>query len=195
MSYRADKQVIDTHTLTDTQTGAMTIPEGQNWPRVKTDADRIRFLKTKLDMHIYLFAMKSKTWDYLDVSPILRCTQLLNPQHTNKSKLSVLPQLKCRTYDIYMRHFSCGNTESLLLSFTAVATSLSTDQCQTAVIPLLTHWGYCCFSLSHRYYHLSPYTIQWNYLKWGIRNHKCWFVRVCLSLCLRVFALAKHISG
>ena len=24
-----------THTLTDTQTGAMTIPEGQNWPRVK----------------------------------------------------------------------------------------------------------------------------------------------------------------
>ena len=23
-----------THTLTDTQTGAMTIPEGQNWPRV-----------------------------------------------------------------------------------------------------------------------------------------------------------------
>ena len=38
MSYRADKQMIDTHTqtLTDTQTGAMTIPEGQNWPRVKT---------------------------------------------------------------------------------------------------------------------------------------------------------------
>ena len=36
MSYRADKQVIDTHTLTDTQTGAMTIPEGQNWPRVKS---------------------------------------------------------------------------------------------------------------------------------------------------------------
>ena len=35
MSYRADKQVIDTHTLTDTQTGAMTIPEGQNWPRIK----------------------------------------------------------------------------------------------------------------------------------------------------------------
>ena len=35
MSYRADKQVIDPHTLTDTQTGAMTIPEGQNWPRVK----------------------------------------------------------------------------------------------------------------------------------------------------------------
>ena len=34
MSYRADKQVIDTHTLTDTQTGAMTIPECQNWPRV-----------------------------------------------------------------------------------------------------------------------------------------------------------------
>ena len=34
MSYRAYKQVIDTHTLTDTQTGAMTIPEGQNWPRV-----------------------------------------------------------------------------------------------------------------------------------------------------------------
>ena len=25
-----------THTLTDTQTGAMTIPEGQNWPRVKS---------------------------------------------------------------------------------------------------------------------------------------------------------------
>ena len=36
MSYRVGRQVIDTHTLTDTQTGAMTIPEGQNWPRVKS---------------------------------------------------------------------------------------------------------------------------------------------------------------
>ena len=38
MSYRADKQVIDTHThtRTGTQTQAMTIPEDQNWPRVKT---------------------------------------------------------------------------------------------------------------------------------------------------------------
>ena len=38
MSYRADKLVIDTrHTdrLTDTQMQATTIPEGQNWPRVK----------------------------------------------------------------------------------------------------------------------------------------------------------------
>ena len=36
MFYLADKQVIDTHTntRTDTQTEAMTIPEGQNWPRV-----------------------------------------------------------------------------------------------------------------------------------------------------------------
>ena len=37
MSYCADKQVIDTHTLTDTKTGAMTIPEGQNWPLVKIE--------------------------------------------------------------------------------------------------------------------------------------------------------------
>ena len=42
MSYCADKPVIDTHTdtrthgHTDTQTQATTIPEGQNWPRVKT---------------------------------------------------------------------------------------------------------------------------------------------------------------
>ena len=28
------KQMIDTHTLTDTQTWAMTKPEGQNWPGV-----------------------------------------------------------------------------------------------------------------------------------------------------------------
>ena len=42
MSYRADMQVIDTHTLTDTQTWAMTIPEGQNWPRVKITADGLR---------------------------------------------------------------------------------------------------------------------------------------------------------
>ena len=35
MSYRADNQVIDTHTQTDTQIQAMTLPEGQNWPRVK----------------------------------------------------------------------------------------------------------------------------------------------------------------
>ena len=33
MSYRADKLVIDGHT--DTHTQATTIPEGQNWPRVK----------------------------------------------------------------------------------------------------------------------------------------------------------------
>ena len=38
MSYRADKLVIDTHT--DTQTHRMTIPEGQNWPRVKTYSPR-----------------------------------------------------------------------------------------------------------------------------------------------------------
>ena len=38
MSYRADKLVIDghTHTYTHTHTQATTIPEGQNWPRVKT---------------------------------------------------------------------------------------------------------------------------------------------------------------
>ena len=40
MSYRPDKLVIATHTHThghtDPQTQAMTIPEGQNWPRVKT---------------------------------------------------------------------------------------------------------------------------------------------------------------
>ena len=37
MSYRADKQVIGAHTdgHTDKQTQATTIPEGQNWPRVK----------------------------------------------------------------------------------------------------------------------------------------------------------------
>ena len=34
MSYRADKQVIDTHTgHTNTQTQTTTIPEVQNWPR------------------------------------------------------------------------------------------------------------------------------------------------------------------
>ena len=37
MSYRADKQVITAHTdgRTHRQTQATTIPEGQNWPRVK----------------------------------------------------------------------------------------------------------------------------------------------------------------
>ena len=39
MSYGANKLVIDTHTHehTDPQTQAMTIPEGQNWPRAKMD--------------------------------------------------------------------------------------------------------------------------------------------------------------
>ena len=32
--YRADKQVIGTQTGGRTDTQAMTIPEGQNWPRV-----------------------------------------------------------------------------------------------------------------------------------------------------------------
>ena len=36
MSYCADKQVIDTHTHGQTQKQAMTIHEGQNWPRVET---------------------------------------------------------------------------------------------------------------------------------------------------------------
>ena len=37
MSYRADKHVITTHAdgHTDRHTQATTIPEGQNWPRVK----------------------------------------------------------------------------------------------------------------------------------------------------------------
>ena len=42
LSYRVDKQVIDTHwhtyTPIHTQTQAMTIPEGQNWPREKNSA-------------------------------------------------------------------------------------------------------------------------------------------------------------
>ena len=33
MSYRVEKLVIDGHT--DTHTQGTTIPEGQNWPRVK----------------------------------------------------------------------------------------------------------------------------------------------------------------
>ena len=39
MSYGADKLGVDTHTHTHTgtQTQATTIPEGQNWPRVKND--------------------------------------------------------------------------------------------------------------------------------------------------------------
>ena len=40
MNYRTDKLMIDghtdTHTYTHTHTQATTIPEGQNWPRVKT---------------------------------------------------------------------------------------------------------------------------------------------------------------
>ena len=32
---QANDWYTHTGTLTDTQTGAMTIPEGQNWPRVK----------------------------------------------------------------------------------------------------------------------------------------------------------------
>ena len=38
MSYRADKHVVTAHTNrhTDRQTQATAIPEGQNWPRVKT---------------------------------------------------------------------------------------------------------------------------------------------------------------
>ena len=36
MSYRTDKLVIDGHTDTHIHTQATTIPEGQNWPRVKT---------------------------------------------------------------------------------------------------------------------------------------------------------------
>ena len=36
MSYRADKHTITAHTdgHTDSEMQAMTIPEGQNWPRV-----------------------------------------------------------------------------------------------------------------------------------------------------------------
>ena len=53
MSYRADKQVIDTHThWQDTQTGAMTIPEGQNWSRVKTVSSN-RILDFLKDIGLY----------------------------------------------------------------------------------------------------------------------------------------------
>ena len=41
MSYRTDKLVIDGHTDTHTHihTQATTIPEGQNWPRVKMNEE------------------------------------------------------------------------------------------------------------------------------------------------------------
>ena len=50
MSYRADKLVIDTRTDTHThrQTQATTIPEGQYWPRVKT---QMKSMELKLDEH------------------------------------------------------------------------------------------------------------------------------------------------
>ena len=38
MSYCADKLVIDGQTHAHTHTQAATIPEGQNWPRVKSKA-------------------------------------------------------------------------------------------------------------------------------------------------------------
>ena len=55
MSYRADKQVLTAHTdgrtdgHTDRQTQAMTIPEGQNWPRV-----------------IYIYIYTSLYWESLN---------------------------------------------------------------------------------------------------------------------------------
>ena len=57
----ADKQVIDTHTdthtLTDTQTGAMTIPEGQNWPRVKHEKNM-----DVIPIYLQAFYTHNKLW-------------------------------------------------------------------------------------------------------------------------------------
>ena len=59
MSYRADKHDnvrIDTHTdtQTDTQTQAMTIPEGQNWPRVKIQNDKLSLVAFILSFYMAL---------------------------------------------------------------------------------------------------------------------------------------------
>ena len=58
MSYRADKLVIDTHTLghTDPQTQPMTIPEGQNWPRVKTGSEDGQF--------VFISRFGNKIWKF-----------------------------------------------------------------------------------------------------------------------------------
>ena len=62
MSYRTDKFVIDGHTDIHTHTQAMTVPEGQNWPRVKTVGLYIElgagwfFIFLVLIAHTYLYA-------------------------------------------------------------------------------------------------------------------------------------------
>ena len=63
MSYCADKQVITAHTdgQTHRQTQATTIPEGQNWPRVKTHLKmftkwRLLCLGLNVLIHVVLIA-------------------------------------------------------------------------------------------------------------------------------------------
>ena len=52
MSYRTDKLMIDGHTDTHTytHTQATTIPEGQNWPRVKIEIHTFSFNKMPFEM-------------------------------------------------------------------------------------------------------------------------------------------------
>ena len=63
MSYRADKLWFDAHTDTHTQTQETTIPEGQNWPRVK-----IGFHCMSHSRHAYL----SIPWARRPGSPVWR---------------------------------------------------------------------------------------------------------------------------
>ena len=63
MSYRTDKLVIDGHTYTHTHTQATTIPEGQNWPRVKIGYGSvyISFINRYL---ILKWVAEPRTWPY-----------------------------------------------------------------------------------------------------------------------------------
>ena len=77
MSYRADKLVIDARTDThiDRQTQATTIPEGQNWPRVK----RKRYHKIKENSHA-VRGSRAISWD-----PLVR------DNYTGEDKLQLFP--------------------------------------------------------------------------------------------------------
>ena len=77
-SYRADKQVIDTHT----QTQAATIPGGQNWPRVKRgnkiSAEKMihgHMTEYKCGYQLHIF-VNYFSWQH---APMWRCLCSLQP--------------------------------------------------------------------------------------------------------------------
>ena len=145
MSYRADKQVITAHIMdgradgrTHRQTPATTIPEGQNWPRVKMY--RVRSRK-------HLFARLWTSWKFHKTFQVLFCMKEIYEKmspctgsrvNTNYERIASWGGCQCWTGDPRILETPLApNCCSQCLNHSAMAHPSKTDWHQLSSI---TYW-------------------------------------------------------